>query len=58
MSLEYIAPTKRRSMTKARATRLMGVKDMTRFMDLVFRRHSEFGVILTVPPDKYAYDPR
>jgi hypothetical protein len=39
-------------------TRLMGVKDMTRFMDLVFRRHSEFGVILTVPPDKYAYDPR
>lgn len=39
-------------------TRLMGVKDMTRFMDLVFRRHSEFGVVLTVPPDKYAYDPR
>lgn len=57
MSLEYIAPTKRRSMTKARATRLMVVKDMTRFMDLVFRRHSGFGVVLTVPPDKYAYDP-
>jgi hypothetical protein len=38
-------------------TRLMKVKDMTRYMDLVFQRHAEFGIVLTVPPDKYAYSP-
>lgn len=38
-------------------TRLMKVKDMTRYMDLVFQRHAEFGIDLTIPPDKYAFDP-
>jgi hypothetical protein len=39
-------------------TRLMNVKDMTRYMDLVFQRHAEFGIALTIPPDKYAYSPQ
>lgn len=39
-------------------TRLMNVTDMTRFMDLVFQRHVEFGIVLTVPPDRYAFAPK
>lgn len=38
-------------------TRLMNVTQMTEYMDLVFQRHSEFGIVLTVPPDRYAFDP-
>lgn len=38
-------------------TRLMNVTQMTQFMDEVFRRHSEFGIALTIPPDRYAFDP-
>lgn len=38
-------------------TRLMSVTDMSRYMDLVFQRHAEFGVALTVPPDRFAYSP-
>jgi hypothetical protein len=38
-------------------TRLMNVGQMTEYMDEVFRRHAEFGIALTVPPDKYAFDP-
>jgi len=38
-------------------TRLMSVTDMSRYMDLVFKRHAEFGIVLTVPPDRFAYDP-
>lgn len=38
-------------------TRLMKVTDMTRYMDLVFLRHSEFGIVLTVPPDRFAFNP-
>lgn len=38
-------------------TRLMGVKQMTHFMDLVFQRHSEFGIVLTLPPDRFAFSP-
>ena len=38
-------------------TRLMNVEQMARYMDEVFRRHAEFGIELTVPPDKYAFDP-
>jgi hypothetical protein len=38
-------------------TRLMSVTDMTRYMDEVFRRHAEFGIALTIPPDKFAFDP-
>jgi len=39
-------------------TRLMSVADMGRYMDLVFQRHSEFGIVLTVPPDRYAFEPK
>jgi hypothetical protein len=38
-------------------TRLMKVSDMTRYMDFVFLRHSEFGLVLTVPPDRFAFNP-
>ena len=38
-------------------TRLMNVGQMSEYMDEVFRRHSEFGIALTLPPDKYAFDP-
>lgn len=39
-------------------TRLMNVGQMTEFMDAVFQRHAEFGIVLTVPEDKFAYSPR
>ena len=39
-------------------TRLMNVEQMSRFMDLVFQRHAEIGVALTIPPDRFAYDPQ
>ena len=39
-------------------TRLMSVADMTRYMDAVFQRHAEFGIALTIPPDRFAYAPR
>ena len=39
-------------------TRLMGVGDMSRYMDAVFQRHAEFGIALTVPEDKFAYAPK
>ncbi len=38
-------------------TRLMNVGQMTTYMDEVFRRHAEHGIALTIPPDKYAFDP-
>jgi len=38
-------------------TSLMNVEQMSRYMDIVFRRHAEIGVVLTVPPDRYAYNP-
>lgn len=38
-------------------TRLMNVSQMTAYMDEVFRRHAEVGIALTIPPDKYAFDP-
>lgn len=38
-------------------TRLMNVGQMTEYMDEVFRRHAEHGIALTIPPDKYAFDP-
>lgn len=38
-------------------TSLMKIKQMTEYLDLMFRRHSEFGIVLTIPPDRYAYDP-
>jgi len=38
-------------------TRLMNVEQMSRYLDIVFRRHAEIGVVLTVPPDRYAFNP-
>jgi len=38
-------------------TRLMKVPQMMEYMNLVFKRHAEAGIALTIPPDKYAYDP-
>lgn len=38
-------------------TRLMSVDQMTRYMDEVFRRHAEFGIEMTIPPDKFAFNP-
>jgi hypothetical protein len=43
--------------TELPVTSLMNVEQMSRFMDLVFRRHAEIGVVLTIPPDRYAYSP-
>ncbi len=43
--------------TEMPVTSLMNVEQMSRFMDIVFRRHAEIGVVLTVPPDRYAYNP-
>ena len=39
-------------------TRLMNVGDMSQYMDTVFQRHVEFGIALTVPPDRFAFSPR
>ncbi len=38
-------------------TSLMKVGQMTEYMDEVFKRHSEFGIALTIPEDRYAFDP-
>jgi hypothetical protein len=43
--------------TEMPVTSLMNVAEMSRYMDIVFRRHSEMGIVLTVPPDRYAYNP-
>lgn len=39
-------------------TRLMNVEQMSRYMDGVFKSHAEFGIALTIPPDKFAFAPR
>jgi hypothetical protein len=38
-------------------TSLMNVDQMSRYLDVVFRRHAEIGVVLTIPPDRYAFNP-
>lgn len=38
-------------------TRLLNVDQMSRYLDIVFRRHAEIGVVLTIPPDRYAFNP-
>lgn len=38
-------------------TSLMNVEQMSRYLDIVFRRHAEIGVVLTIPPDRYAFNP-
>ena len=43
--------------TETPVTSLMNVEQMSRYMDIVFRRHAEIGIVLTVPADRYAYTP-
>lgn len=43
--------------TELPVTRLMNVGQMSEYMDIVFRRHAEIGVVLTIPPDRYAFNP-
>lgn len=38
-------------------TRLMKVDQMSRYLDIVFRSHAEHGIELTIPPDRYAFNP-
>jgi hypothetical protein len=38
-------------------TRLLKVEQMSRFLDVVFRAHAEHGIALTIPPDRYAFNP-
>jgi hypothetical protein len=38
-------------------TRLMKVEQMSRYLDIVFRQHAEMGIVLTIPPDRFAYSP-
>jgi hypothetical protein len=38
-------------------TSLMTVDQMSRYLDVVFRRHAEKGYELTIPPDRYAFNP-
>lgn len=38
-------------------TRAMNVGQMSQYLDDVFRHHAEFGIELTVPPDRYAFNP-
>lgn len=44
--------------TDMAVTRLMNVTQMTEYMDEVFRRHAEFGIVLTVPEDRFAFAPK
>lgn len=43
--------------TELPVTSLMNVEQMSRYLDIVFRRHAEIGVVLTIPPDRYAFNP-
>lgn len=43
--------------TELPVTRLMNVEQMSRYLDITFRRHAEIGVVLTIPPDRYAFNP-
>lgn len=38
-------------------TRLMKVEQMSRYLDIVFRQHAEMGIELTIPEDRFAYNP-
>jgi hypothetical protein len=38
-------------------TRLMRVEQMSRYLDITFRQHAEMGIVLTVPEDRFAYNP-
>jgi hypothetical protein len=43
--------------TEMPVTRLMNVEQMSRYLDIVFRRHAEMGIALTIPEDRYAFNP-
>jgi len=43
--------------TELPVTSLMNVTQMTRYLDIMFRRHAESGIELTIPPDRYAFNP-
>ena len=43
--------------TDMQVTRMMNVGQMTEYLDVVFRVHAEHGIELTIPPDRYAFDP-
>jgi len=43
--------------TELPVTSLLNVEQMSRYLDIVFRRHAEIGVVLTIPPDRYAFNP-
>lgn len=38
-------------------TRLMKVEQMSRYLDIVFRTHAANGIALTVPEDRFAFNP-
>jgi hypothetical protein len=38
-------------------TRLMKVEQMSRYLDIVFRKHAEMGIVLAIPEDRFAYNP-
>lgn len=39
-------------------TRLMKVEQMSKYLDDVYRHHAGFGIVLTVPEDRYAFAPK
>jgi hypothetical protein len=43
--------------TEMPVTSLMKVDQMSLYLDIVFRRHAEDGIALTVPEDRFAYNP-
>lgn len=56
--LDYVDKLELIKATDMPVTRLMNVAQMTEYMDEVFRRHAEFGIELTIPPDKFAFSPK
>ena len=44
--------------TEMQVTSLMNVGQMSEYLDAVFKRQASFGIALTIPPDRFAYDER
>ena len=38
-------------------TRLLNVAQMSDYLDQMHRYHQQYGIELTIPPDRYAFDP-
>jgi len=55
--LDYEEKIKFIRFTEMPVTSLMKVEQMSRYMDEVFRHHAGFGIVLTVPEDRFAFDP-